>query len=302
MKKMVLSCLLWLIPTFAFAETVSLSGKSYSLVLNDAVINMSGYQVKFFFTTYDGNRDILPYYYDAPNQMIYYSREFKKIGGLYYADYYCLLNGVIDDYGEISLNFGSIDSDSNGIDDICEINKSVNTSVTGNWYSHKGKGGAISGTMIKNSNSEHGYFNLFINDTWAGDIPATGDFYAGSLSGSATYSKADNSITAEYTLEFMTKFTSKPMQSSFEVIDDNSVRIIGKDVFPTTVFVRHGNKYYATVELSDGGLDTFWPDYQKWYYVIEDNNDSDKDGIPNLSDTQDNRKRINLPFLPLILE
>jgi len=62
------------------------------------------------------------------------------------------------------------------------------------------------------------------------------------------------------------------------------------------------NEYYAAVELSDGGLDTFWPDYQKWHYVIEDNNDTDRDGIPNLSDTEDNRKRINLPFLPLILE
>ena len=128
MKKLVFAFILYLIPAVATAGTLTVSGKSYSLMFNDAVINMSGYQVRFLFTTYDGNRNTFPYFYNAAEQMIYYSRELKKIGSQYYADYYGLLNGVIDDYGEISLNFGSIDSDSNGIDDICEINKSVNRS------------------------------------------------------------------------------------------------------------------------------------------------------------------------------
>ncbi len=156
--------------------------------------------------------------------------------------------------------------------------------------------------MIKNSGSQHGYYNLFIKNTWAGDIPATGEFYTGVLSGDANYSKIDYSITVNYTVTFNQMGTSRQLSTSFEVIDDDTVRIIGRAEVPTTVLVRQGNKYYATVELSDGGLDTFWPDYQKWYYVVEDNNDIDQDGIPDLSDKQDNRKRVNLPFLPLLLE
>ena len=85
-------------------------------------------------------------------------------------------------------------------------------------------------------------------------------------------------------------------------MDDNTVRIIGKAFLPMTTLIRYGNKYSAAVLLSDGDLDTFWTDYQKWYIEIEDNNDIDKDEIPDFSDKQDNRKGVSLPFLPLLLE
>jgi hypothetical protein len=234
--------------------------------------------------------------------MIYNSREMKQIGSLYYADYYSVRSGLITDYGEISINSGSIDSDGNGIDDICEVNKSVNTSVTGNWYSHSGKTGSISGTLIKNSNSQHGNYSLLLKNTWAGDILATGEFYSGILSGIGTYSKTNNTISVEYSVRFDTLLNASPVQTSFEIVDENTVRVIGKDVFPTTNFIRSGNNFTATVLLSDGALDTFWPDYQKWYIVITDESDIDRDGIPDLSDTQDDRKKVGLPFLPLLLE
>jgi hypothetical protein len=297
-----MSCVLCLIPIFALGETARISGKSYSLMLSDALINMGGNQVKFIFTTYDGNRYTYPYYYNSQSGSIHYSREMKKVGNLYYADYYSFLDGAVDDYGEMSIDFGSIDSDRNGIDDICENDKNVNTNIIGNWYSHTGKSGSISGTMIKNINSQHGYFNLLIKNTWAGDIPATGDFYVGVLSGSVNYSKTNYSITTNYTVTFSTEWDSEPFQTTFNVIDNNTVRLIGKDFFPTTDFIRFGNKYSATVVLSDGNFDTFWPDYQKWYIEIDDTNDTDRDGIPNLSDTEDSRRRVNLPFLPLLLE
>jgi hypothetical protein len=72
--------------------------------------------------------------------------------------------------------------------------------------------------------------------------------------------------------------------------------------FPAMDFMRSGNVYSATVVVSDGGLDTFWPDYQKWYIAIKDSNDRDRDGIPDFSDLEHNRRKGNLPFLPLLLE
>jgi hypothetical protein len=288
--------------TFAFAETLIISGKSHSLRLNIATINMSGHQVEFIFTTYDGNRYAYPYYYDSAIGMIHYSNEMKKIGSTYYTDYYSFLNGTIDDYGEIALNFQSNDSDNNGIDDICEIEKSVNTTVTGNWYSYTGKGGNISGTVIRNKDSQRGYFNLLIKNTWAGDIPATSEFHVGTLSGTATYSKATGIITVDYKTKFRTESPLNQLQTSFEVVNNDTVRIFGKDFFPTASFARSGNIYSATVSLSDGGFDTFWPDYQKWFIEIKDSNDRDKDGIPDFSDTENNRDKIHLPFLPLLLE
>ena len=38
------------------------------------------------------------------------------------------------------------------------------------------------------------------------------------------------------------------------------------------------------VEFGDGNLSTSWPDFGEWYLDIADPNDTDRDGIPDLSD------------------
>jgi hypothetical protein len=300
MKKIIISCILCLISTFAFGETLVVTGKSYSLLLNDALINMNGTQVKYIFTTYDGNRSAYPYYHDAKKGILYYSREMKKIGNLYYTDYYSIINGIIDDYGEISLNFGSIDSDNNGIDDICETEKGINTNIMGNWYSHTGETGTISGTVVRNKYSRRGFLNLLIKNTWAGDIASKSDFYTGVLSGTAIYSKPTNSIIFSYKTTWLTDCPVSNLQTSFKMINNDTIKILGKDFFPTTDFIRSDNTYSATVQLHDSDLDTFWPDYQKWHITIKDTIDSNKNGIPNFSDIES--RKSHLPFLPLLLE
>lgn len=284
--------------TFAYCNDASLSGTSHSIMLDNALIYMNGYPVEFLFTTYDGNRYSYPFYYNTQISTIYYSRELKKIGNLYYTDYYSLISGVIDDYGEISFNIGNIDSDYNGIDDICEKAKSININISGNWYSHTGKSGSISGSMIRNSNSQHGYYSLTINNTWAGNIPATGDFYIGVLSGNVIYSKSSSTVIINYTTMWDTQLSLDPFETSYEIIDNNTIKVNGKDFFPTTNFIRNSNKYSATVVLLDGGFNTFWPDYQKWQIVIQDTNDSDGDGIPDLSDPPESKA---MPWIPLLL-
>jgi len=287
---------------FAYCNEANLSGTSYTIMLDDALIYMDGYAVDFIFTTYDGNRYTYPYYYDTQNSTIYYSRELKKINNLYYSDYYSLGASYIIDYGEISLNIGSIDSDSNGIDDICEKTKSIDQNISGNWYSYDGPSGSINGSMIRNANSQHGYYNLTINNTWAGNIPATGDFYIGVLSGNITYSKSSYTIIANFITMWNTQLSFDPIETTFEIIDNNTVKVSGKDFFPTTNFIRKGNKYSATVELLDGSSNTFWADYQKWQIVIQDPNDSDGDGIPDFSDLHsDLTESKAMPWIPLLL-
>ena len=301
-------CILVALMVFLFfvpgvhANTATLSGTSYSIMLDDTSANLDGHVVYFFFTTYDGDRYGMPYYYDADAQMLYRSQELKKVGALYKADYFSIINNFIDDYGEVSLNLGDIGSDHNGIDDICEKQKSVNLTVSGAWYSQDGDSGSISGSMNRNTGSQIGSYNLSINNTWAGNIPLSGNFYSGILSGSVSYSSGNNTISATYTSTWDVQSEAQLLDTTYDILDKNRIRMNAKDFFPTTIFNRSGNTYSAVVVLTDGESSTFWADYQKWFIVITDNNDSDGDGIPDLSDTTDNSKKTYLPFLPLLLE
>lgn len=111
----------------------------------------------------------------------------KKVGSTYKTDYYTLVYSTIDDYGEIFLNLGSQDIDSNGLDDLCEKDKSAFINVNGNWYSQTGSSGTITGSLSKTTGSQYGQYNLSINNTVAGNIPISGSYYVGSLAGSVLY-------------------------------------------------------------------------------------------------------------------
>jgi len=286
----------------AFGNDATLSGTSFSIELGDAETDIGA---NYLFTTYDGDRYGWPYFYDDPNDTLYWSSELKRVGSMYKTDYFGIVYenevATIDDYGEVTLDLGSIDSDGNGIDDICEKQKSVNASVSGNWYSFDGASGSISGTMARDANSQQGSYNLTVTNTDAGTITAWGDFYTGVLSGTVTYNDIDHTIEANFSSTFEDASSPQTIATTYEVLDKDRIRIHAKDFLPDTVFARSGNTYAAVVELTDGGSGTFWPDYQKWNIQIEDSNDSDADGIPDFSDENDNSVPGHLSALWLLL-
>ena len=55
---------------------------------------------------------------------------------------------------------------------------------------------------------------------------------------------------------------------------------------PSIQFERNGNEYSASIVLPDGDPRTPWPDYQNQTVMITDLNDSDNDGVPDLSDIE----------------
>jgi len=286
-KKCVLSFLLFLSGLFvsisiANANSANLSGMSSSLMLADASTLVNGTLVRFLFTTYDGDRYSYPYYYSGGN--IYYSRELKKIGSLYKTDYYLIVSNYIDDYGEISLNLYSGDSNSNGIDDVCEKSMYFNKSITGNWYSKYGTSGAIGGTFTKSAGYNQGSYSLTAYNTSAGTQTLTGVYYVGTLTGTISYNSSSNTVAVNYSVYWDNEYPQPSFSSTYEIIDSNHIKVNAEGGFPTTVFTRNGNVYSALVTLADGEANTFWADYQTWYISFQDNNDSDGDGIPDLSD------------------
>src|SRR5208282_10442 len=47
---------------------------------------------------------------------------------------------------------------------------------------------------------------------------------------------------------------------------------------------RRGHRYLGKLSFVDGSLATPWPDYLNWLLVIDDPNDSNGNGIPDISD------------------
>ena len=240
--------------------------------------------ISVLFTTYDANRYSLPYYYDTSTSTVYYSRELKKLGGIYLTDYYMIVSSAIDDYGEIALNLGNIDSDNNGIDDVCEKEKSFSADVLGNWYSQDGTIGAISGTINRTAGNQQGHYSLLIHNTGAGNVWFSGSFFIGTIDGSINYTMFSKNIEIDFTTTWDDYDVSPQFSTTYDIIDQDTIRINGTEDIPDTTLYRSGNTYSAIFELIDGNSGTFWPDYQKWFITITDNNDSDSDGIPDLSD------------------
>lgn len=288
MKRFLVALAVLVFASSAFGSTANLSGISYSISFKETPV----YDIFFCFTAYDGNINTI-----YPE---FYNRELKKFGSLYKMDYVSIEGGYRDDYGEIFLNLGSGDMNSNGIDDVCEKSLSYNNvSVSGNWYSYDGESGALSGSMSRNANSHEGAYSLTAHGTDMGDMPLSGNFYVGTLLGTISYSQEEKTVSVDYTTTFDEESPHPVLETTYEIIDEGHIRVDAKDNFPTTIFTRTGNAYTAVVELIDGELSTSWPDYQKWLITIQDNNDSDGDGIPDLSDLPELKF---MPCIPLLLD
>ena len=272
---------------FAFISNASgtsanLSGTSCSLTLGYTSFYIDQSLLQIYFTTYDGDRYSLPYYYD--DGLIYPNNELKKVSSLYKTDYYIISSGYIDDYGEISLDLNSSDSNENGIDDVCEKSLYFNSSITGNWYSEDGASGAIGGTFNKNADLQEGTYTLILY-TSGGALNLSGVYYVGTLAGTITYNPSSHSVEVNYSTFFDIENVGESFSTTYAVIDANHIRLDAQGYFPTTTFTRNGSLYSSIVTLTDGNPDTFWTDYETWYISIQDNNDTDDDGIPDFSDT-----------------
>jgi hypothetical protein len=218
-------------------------------------------------------------------------------------DYFSVINGYVDDYGEIYLSIPYNDNNGNGIDDFCEKSMTTGESITGNWYS--GYDGSASGNIIgsisRNGNYQRGTYNITVRNTYAGDMNLSGDYYAGTVSGTIDYSSTEKTMSITYSVTFDSQSPPTTVETTYEILDQNTIRINAVDILPTAEFTRDGNIYSGTVALTDGEPLTSWPDYQRWFLTINDTNDSDGDGIPDLSDSADSVESKAMPWIPLLL-
>jgi hypothetical protein len=283
-----------------FSETASVVGNSRSIQMNVASGYVTGLgPVYTYVTTYDGYPGV-SLYEDLPSGVLFSGELRPRVGvsGLYEADFATFdADGYLQDYGSFTANLPTTDSDGNGLPDVAQTNKSGNASVSGTAVSdYYGTVSTISGSLQRPANSSVGTYSVKLTSPGASDITYSGSLYLFSLTGSVDYSRATGVITLTLT-EALPQGGSRLItgSTSFVVVNVNQVflqqfNVSSSDGHNYTVlastFSRSGNKYISNVALADGLPETSWQDYVNWVVEITDGNDSNGNGIPNLSDDE----------------
>jgi hypothetical protein len=284
----------------ARAETATAVGYCQSILLDPASGYLPGVgQLRTYVTTYDGQPGFPSLYQPLPDDYIFFNGELRSSNaqtGLYKADFATYdQDWFIQDYGSFTFTVPTTDSDQNGLPDVAQINKPGNAQVYGSVVSDfSNRFGSITGTLSRFANSIAGTY--FVNVTFGSTtISYSGNLYLFSVSGTCTYSRNDGTISLALN-EPLPSGGNRTLSglTTLEVVDANRISLPQFNVYASdgstysvlaTTLTRSGNKYRGNLELADGDPSTYWPDYTSWVFEILDQNDSNQDGIPNLSDS-----------------
>lgn len=199
-------------------------------------------------------------------------------------------------YGTISFAIPTTDSDGDGLIDFLDISKYINKTVTGYITEYvTGKGSrtyTASCSFVKGLNTGIGEF------TFTTSVATVTGFYDVQY-GTATVSYDTEAKTIKFSgtsFGFGSPFTpgaSGTATATYQILSATSIKVNAftyTDAYYTKrinafTMTRVGNKFIATGSMQDGHTYSSWVDYKDFVLTITDSNDTDGDGIPDLSDS-----------------
>jgi hypothetical protein len=277
------------------ARTASVKGYGHSMVLgptnpiNDAQLG----SVQTLFTTPDGRTDVFPLV-NVVGQTTFFGGEAKptSIGSTSYSTDYAAHSSIFGfvETGNVRLTIPSADSDGNGMFDFLQFDQSVNRSLSGSIFADTGESAGFSGTFIRSQGARIGAYSIVIS----GQGVRSGSWTVISILGTANYIRGEqNTISfsviaqGEISVNVSTSSTPYTINSGDQIsippmLFSTSDSLLFSQT--TTTLTRSGNTYRGLITLIDGDTTTSWQDYKQYILEVTDNNDSDSDGIPDLSD------------------
>ncbi len=278
--------------------SASIRANSFSFSLGSTRINTADTVV---FTTYDGLSETP--LFDTFGSAVVVSGEFKPvpIGSTTYRSDYGVIDpdGNLNEFGTVTTQFPEVDTDGNGVVDSLQIENSTSLTISGTAvpdFSASGTGDSVfTVSLTRMPGASFGnYAGQFSNAVNSSSFE--GIFGLLDVSGFAFYGMA-TSNTIEINLESrslglllldlsgLTTFRIDGLDQltidSFTLIDRPTGDEFG--VFES-VLTRNGDTYRGEFEIFDGLQNTSWRDFQNYVIEVTDPNDSDNDGIPNLTD------------------
>ena len=222
--------------------------------------------------------------------------------GVYEANYIVSESGVRVEYGTIVFHIPSIDSDSNGVPDIVQQDKSFDAAVTGVLTPIFIANERITlpefmGSISRAANNSLGDYSFNI---YADGGAAVSSFKILNGSGAITYERGERNTIILNTDE--TSGIRLIANTSFKIANENEIVLRafagrlndGKRVFyPRLILRREGNRYIGVRTLRDGNRETPGRDFRHSLIQMVDVHDADSDGVPDLSDLDNTRPSYN---------
>jgi hypothetical protein len=216
--------------------------------------------------------------------------------GTYRTDYLGADASGIYEHGTGSISIPAADSNGNGMPDVLEPPLSGNFAFSGSSQCHASLAACASSTLSGNVLRSAGVFGgtysgVYNNPAVGFPISLSGSFALAGAVGGGQYDFGGNSLDLAVTsvqegynyegvATFMRVGTSQIMLAATTLTDASNG--LSVSLLPATLN-RVGNKYQGVVTAVDGDPDTTWADYTQLLLEIVDNNDSNGDGIPDLS-------------------
>lgn len=282
------------------ANIATLIGNCQSVILNPTPGTYNGNPGILYFSTFDSRTDIPPFRQLVGSSYLYGGELRNRSSGIYETDYSTINNagGGYSYYGSLVLNLPPLDSDGIGIPNFAQRDKAGNASVTGtytrDWPNVVTI--AITGNLTRSAGSTIGSYSVVDQATGGSVANIGGTMEVQTYTGNFTYTRGAQNIVAvtmsrinagaTFNLTGNTPFTvTSANQISLPQFQmTNSVNGALYTVLATT-FARTGNKYIGSLQFADGDMRTSWADHTDWVFVITDSNDTDGNGIPDLSDS-----------------
>src|SRR3954469_23046583 len=289
-------------PVLAQERTAIVGGNSRSLYFGPFQrFDENGQVLASYFTTYDGTTAV-PLYQRVGGSALYSGEVRQRTNEIdsYEADFVTYKQGLFSEYGWVGLSLPSIDSDGNGLPDICQSNRAVNLTNfqarTGAFYSDWPfpRTDSVIVELLRASNQVAGSYTIKLSSE---PNKASGVFQSLNISGAVSYNRAAGTMTFTFAItDPPASQQSRTVTGTANYSANNPNQII---VQPFTVsdgavsytfqgglaLNRTGSRYVGNATLNDGVPETLSRDFVDWTIEISDPNDWDGNGIPDISDT-----------------
>ena len=272
---------------------VTVHGKAVQLLPSSPVFVIGVGNVTSYFSTYNGSSGALLIDSSSGGVVSGELRPRSNSPGTYEGGYAQSTPVALVDYGSYAVSIPQTDADQNGIPDVLQFDRNGSFSATGSGFSAFVGTFSISINFIRLAGSASGTYSATTVNNLGQTNTVSGQYALGSFQGTLAYTRGSTNSMTLAVSSFIPGGTSLTGTTAFTLSGTDS---LSYSAFTATgsngssyrvnagSLTRSGDKYRGTLTLVDGLPQTYWADFTDYVIEATDPNDSNGNGIPDLTD------------------